>query len=72
MKQKLTYDDVKLNGKVIMARSSKESPNHIGEIVGIENFASLAGINEPVFCVKFRDFRAYFGLKYILKHYVKE
>ncbi len=69
--KKLCYDDIKLLGKVRYAGNSENSPNAIGEIVAIDNEAILGGINEPIFTVKFRDFKSFFGLKYILKYYIK-
>lgn len=67
---RLTYSDIQLKDKVF-------SPNkrHIGEITAINNMASIAGINEPIFHVKFPDYPnhyEYFGLKYILKMVIKK
>jgi hypothetical protein len=67
MPTKLKYDDIKIKGQV----KSPYNQQDFGEIVAIENFASLRGINEPIFCVKFKDNeRMFFGLKYVLKYYV--
>ncbi len=65
MKTNLIYSDIKLGTKVY-------SPNkkEIGEVRVINNMASLAGINEPIFKVEFENYPGkveYFGLKYILK-----
>lgn len=66
MANKLNYDDIKLCGKVKLFNGKKEA-----EIVSIENFAYLAGINEPVFTVRDNEGMYYhFGLKYILKYYL--
>lgn len=66
---RLTYSDIQLKDKIY-------SPNkrHIGEIRSINNMASIAGINEPIFHVKFDDYPdhyEYFGLKYILRMVIK-
>lgn len=65
MKNKVLYTDIKLGHKVY-------SPNRkeIGEVTVINNMASLAGIQEPIFKVKFKEYPGgceYFGLKYIIK-----
>lgn len=65
---KLKYDDIKLGGKVKMPGSI----NHIGEITGIDNTSLLEGINEPIFTVKFDEFRAAYGLKLIIKNYIQQ
>lgn len=65
IKTKLTYDDIRLNGKVKLFNEKST-----GEIVSIENFASLGGINEPVFTVRTEHQYYHFGLKYILKYYI--
>lgn len=70
MKKKLTYSDINLLDKV-------KSPNgrHIGEITAINNMASIAKVNEPIFHVNFgKEYPGgseYFGLKYVLKMIVK-
>lgn len=71
-KKKLEYDNIKLGGHVIMPCTSDYSPNHIGKIVCIDNLSLQEGIDEPIFHVQCRDYKAYFGLKYILKYYINE
>lgn len=66
---KLTYDDIKLNAEVKLPNGYQHLGN--GILVGIENFASLSGINEPIFTVKHLDVYWHFGLKYIRKNYIK-
>lgn len=62
---KKAYSEIQLNDKVWSPNKSEQ-----GEIVAINNMASIAGINEPIFTVKFKDYpgeRERFGLKYIQK-----
>lgn len=64
----LNYEDIKLNGHV----HSPYKTGDTGTIVSISNFASLTGIKEPIFTVEFNDkIKLHFGLKYILKNYIK-
>lgn len=66
MKNKLTYDDIKLNGKVRIN-------GMVGEITCIDNFASIFDtISEPIFKVTIKDNGyQYFGLKFILRNYIQ-
>ena len=70
MKKKLTYDDIKLGGKVPYPVNSTV----IGEITSISNLTLNMGISEPIFTVLFKvngtELREHFGLKYVLKYYI--
>lgn len=69
MAKKILYADIQLNSKVWSPNKSEQ-----GEITAINNMASLAGVNEPIFTVKFKNYpgeREHFGLKYIQKMIVQ-
>lgn len=69
MKKKLTYDDIRLNGKVLL-------PSLLGGREGvirqIKNFSDM-GVDEPIFTVynPHTTGHEHFGLKYILKYYIQ-
>lgn len=69
MKKKLSYDDIKLGGKVLL-------PSILGGGEGvirqIDNFTYM-GIDEPIFTVynPHTTGHEHFGLKYILKYYTQ-
>lgn len=68
MKKKLSYDDIKLNGEILLPQGYRHLGN--GKIVGIDNMALLDNINEPIFsAVSTNGMRFNFGLKYTLKNY---
>lgn len=71
-KKKLTYDDIKLGGKVTLPDGYKHLGH--GEITAIDNMSLLSGINEPIFHVRVLKsaMKFNFGLKYILKYYINE
>lgn len=69
MKKNTPYSDIPLKAKVKMPNG-----RDIGEITAINNMASLAKVNEPIFHVKCDAYPGggeYFGLKYIQKMIVK-